>query len=185
MQRLVSAALLAALFSSTAAHAAPKQETLSVAGLAQPAEIRIDRWGIAHIYAADTRDAFFLQGYNVARDRLWQVDLWRKRGLGLLAKDFGPDYVAQDRATRLFLYRGDMAREWNAYGAGAKDNTEAFVAGVNAYVAEIRAGKQPLPPEFKLAGSTPDLWTPDDVVRIRDGRIDAIEHRDTCAEVAA
>ena len=25
----------------------------------------------------------------------------------------------------------------------------------------------------------------DDVVRIRDGRIDAIEHRDTCAEVAA
>ena len=107
MQRLVT---LSALLLATAAHAAPKQETLSVAGLAQPAEIRIDRWGIAHIYAADTRDAFFLQGYNVARDRLWQVDLWRKRGLGLLAKDFGPDYVAQDRATRLFLYRGDMAR---------------------------------------------------------------------------
>ena len=29
------------------------------------------------------------------------------------------------------------------------------------------------------------LAQPDDVVRIRDGRIDAIEHRDTCAKVAA
>lgn len=164
MQRLVT---LSALLLATAAHAAPKQETLSVAGLAQPAEIRIDRWGIAHIYAADTRDAFFLQGYNVARDRLWQVDLWRKRGLGLLAKDFGPDYVPQDRAARLFLYRGDMAREWNAYGAGAKDNAEAFVAGLNAFVDEIAAGRRPLPAEFKLAGTTPDRWNVDDVVRIR------------------
>jgi len=167
MQRLVPAALLAAFAVSSVAHAAPQEQALSVAGLSKPAEIRIDRWGIAHIYAADTRDAFFLQGYNVARDRLWQVDLWRKRGLGLLAKDFGPDYVAQDRAARLFLYRGDMAREWNAYGAGARDNTEAFVAGLNAYVAEIRAGKRDLPMEFALAGTTPDLWRAEDVVRIR------------------
>ena len=164
--KTVAFALLAALV-STSALAAPHEETRSVSGLAKPAEVRIDRWGIAHIYAGDVRDAFFLQGYNVARDRLWQIDLWRKRGLGLLAKDFGPAYVAQDRAARLFLYRGDMGREWAAYGAGAKDNTEAFVAGVNAYVTEIDQGKQPLPPEFKLAGSRPSLWKVDDVVRIR------------------
>lgn len=166
MQRLVSAVVLAALAAS-AAHAAPREEALSVSGLAKPAEIRIDRWGIAHIYAADVRDAFFLQGYNVARDRLWQVDLWRKRGLGLLARDFGPDYVAQDRAARLFLFRGDMDREWTAYGAGAKDNTEAFVAGLNAYVDEIATGKRPLPREFQIAGTKPDRWTAQDVVRIR------------------
>jgi len=165
MKRLVLAAVAALV--STSALAAPAQERHSVDGLAKPAEIRIDRWGIAHIYAASVRDAFFLQGYNVARDRLWQVDLWRKRGLGLLARDFGPSYVAQDRAARLFLYRGDMTAEWGAYGAGAKDNTEAFVAGLNAYVAEIRAGKQPLPMEFQIAGTTPDLWKAQDVVRIR------------------
>jgi hypothetical protein len=65
----------------------------AVSGLERPAEIIIDHWGIAHIYAASKRDMFFLQGYNSARDRLWQIDLWRKRGLGLLAKDFGADYV--------------------------------------------------------------------------------------------
>lgn len=166
MQRLVPAALLVAL-SASSASAAPAEQSLSIAGLGKPAEIRIDRWGIAHIYAGDVRDAFFLQGYNVARDRLWQVDLWRKRGLGLLAKDFGPDYVAQDRAARLFLYRGDMAREWASYGAGAKDNTEAFVAGLNAYVDEIAAGKRPLPQEFQVAGTRPDRWNAQDVVRIR------------------
>ncbi|WP_304218822.1 penicillin acylase family protein [Phenylobacterium aquaticum] len=147
--------------------AAPATEAHAVAGLEKPAEIRVDRWGIPHIYAGSVRDAFFLQGYNVARDRLWQVDLWRKRGLGLLAKDFGPDYVAQDRAARLFLYRGDMKVEWASYGPDARSSTEAFTAGINAYVGEIRAGTRPLPMEFKLAGSQPDLWSPDDVVRIR------------------
>ena len=48
-----------------------------------PAELVVDHWGIPHIFAATQRDAFFLQGYNAARDRLWQIDLWRKRGLGL------------------------------------------------------------------------------------------------------
>jgi penicillin amidase len=38
---------------------------------------------------------------------------------------------------------------------------------VNAFVQEIREGTRPLPSEFKVAGSQPDLWRPEDVVRIR------------------
>jgi penicillin amidase len=147
--------------------AAERVETRRVAGLVQPAEIRVDRWGIAHLYATSERDAFFLQGYNAARDRLWQIDLWRKRGLGLLSGSFGPAYVPQDRAARLFLYRGDMASEWAAYGAAARDRTMAFVAGINAFIAEVRAGQQPLPPEFGITGTQPDDWQIEDVVRIR------------------
>src|SRR5690606_13578495 len=86
-----------------------------VAGLTAPVDILIDTWGIPHIRAENTRDAFVAQGFNAARDRLWQIDLWRKRGLGLLAADFGPGYIEQDRAARLFLYRGDMQEEWRAY----------------------------------------------------------------------
>jgi penicillin amidase len=167
MRRLSLFAAVAGALIASAAQATPKQEARAVAGLAAPAEIRVDRWGIPHIYAASVRDAFFLQGYNAARDRLWQIDLWRKRGLGLLARDFGPAYADQDRAARLFLYRGDMGQEWAAYGPGAQSNTEAWVAGVNAFVGEVRAGKRPLPQEFKLAGSAPDLWGAEDVVRIR------------------
>ena len=146
---------------------AVRHHALAVPGLAAPATILVDQWGVPHIQAASERDAFFLQGWNAARDRLWQIDLWRKRGLGLLAASFGPAYAEQDRAARLFLYRGDMAAEWAAYGAKAQGRAEAFVAGVNAYVGEVRAGRLPLPVEFKLTDSQPDLWQPRDVVRIR------------------
>jgi penicillin amidase len=138
-----------------------------VRGLEKTAHITIDHWGIPHIFAATRHDAFFLQGYNAARDRLWQIDLWRKRGLGILSKSFGSSFVEQDRASRLFLYRGDMAREWAAYAPGAHEVAQAFVDGVNAYVAEVDAGSKPLPIEFKLTHSAPDEWSADDVVRIR------------------
>ena len=160
----VTAVLLAAL--AMPAHAelsnAVKHSEQTVPGLQAPAEIILDQWGIPHIYAGSVRDAIFLQGYNAARDRLWQIDLWRKRGHGLLAKDFGPSYAAQDRAARLFLYRGDMEQEWAAYGPEARSYTEAFVAGVNAYVGGIRSGQHPLPIEFRVAGTQPDTWTAED-----------------------
>ncbi|HEY9219880.1 MAG TPA: penicillin acylase family protein [Phenylobacterium sp.] len=167
MKLLSALTFLASLVAAHAIAAEPPRQSRSVDGLGAPAEIRVDRYGISHIYAGSVRDAFFLQGYNVAHDRLWQIDLWRKRGLGLLARDFGPAYVAKDRAARLFLYRGDMAAEWAAYGPSAKGYAEAFTAGINAYVAEIEAGRRPLPEEFALAGNRPDRWAAEDVVRIR------------------
>ncbi len=153
--------------SAIAQSTAVKHEAWAVQGLTAPAQMVVDRWGVPHIYAASARDAFFLQGYNAARDRLWQIDLWRKRGLGRLSASLGPAYVAQDRAARLLLYRGDMATEWAAYGTGARDAVEAFTGGINAYVAEVKAGKRALPIEFKLTASQPEAWSPEDVLRIR------------------
>lgn len=132
-----------------------------------PAEILVDRWGVPHIRAESLHDLFFAQGFNAARDRLWQLDLWRKRGLGLLAADFGPGYLAQDYASRLFLYRGDMEAEWNAYAPDAKKICTAFVAGINGYIALAEREPRHLPPEFAQMGTKPSRWKPEDVVRIR------------------
>lgn len=170
---LLAGVFAAALISNAAARdkdglpSAARLTTTSVAGLQSPGQILVDVWGIPHIYAGNEHALFFLQGFNAARDRLWQIDLWRKRGLGLLARDFGAAYVDQDRALRLFLYRGDMTAEWASYGPKAKTYAEAFVAGVNAYVSDVREGRRPTPAEFKIAGTMPDLWSPEDVVRIR------------------
>jgi len=136
-------------------------------GLAEPAEIRVDRWGIPHIRATSRRDVFLAQGFNAARDRLWQLDLWRKRGLGLLAADHGPGFLVQDRACRLFLYRGDMEAEWAAYGPDAQETVTAFVAGINAFVALTEAEPHQMPAEFTALGLAPARWQPEDVVRIR------------------
>lgn len=139
-----------------------------VSGLKESVEILVDHWGVPHIYAADSDDVFLAQGWNAARDRLWQIDLWRRRGLGELAAAFGEDYVEQDRAIRLFVYRGDMNKEWAAYGSHARSRTEAFVKGVNAYVAAALSGEVSMPREFEVAGYAPAFWRAEDIVRVRN-----------------
>jgi acyl-homoserine lactone acylase PvdQ len=37
---------------------------------------------VPHIYAKTSDDLFFAQGYITARDRLFQIDLWRRAGTG-------------------------------------------------------------------------------------------------------
>lgn len=140
---------------------------IQLPALSGPVDILIDAAGIPHIRAGAFLDAFVAQGWNAARDRLWQMDLWRKRGLGLLAADFGPGYLEQDRASRLFLYRGDMAREWGSYADDDRAICEAFVAGINAYVDLCEEEPERLPPEFGLMGTRPARWAAEDVVRIR------------------
>lgn len=142
-------------------------ETLHLPGLPAEAEIITDRWGIPHIRAATQEGAFFAQGFQAARDRLWQMDSWRKRGLGLLAGDLGAAYVERDVAARLLLYRGDMEAEWAEYRPNAKAWTTAFVAGINAYVDLVAREPERLPLEFRLLGTQPAHWAPEDVVRCR------------------
>jgi penicillin amidase len=139
-----------------------------VSGLEHEAEIVVDQWGIPHIRAQSQHDVFFAQGFNIARDRLFQIDLWRKRGLGLMAADYGPGFLAQDRAARLFLYRGDMDTEWAAYGnPTAHAICTAFAAGINAFIDAAGKDSTLLSPEFAAMGIAPQCWSAEDVVRIR------------------
>jgi penicillin amidase len=130
-------------------------------------EILVDPWGIPHIYAEHDEDAFFAQGFNAARDRLWQLDLWRRQGLGLLAEVLGAGYLARDRAARLFLYRGPMEQEWAAYGCDLKAVLEPFTSGINAYIGLTEDQPELLPAEFGALGYRPARWQPEDVLRIR------------------
>jgi penicillin G amidase len=51
-------------------------------GLKKPAEILRDKWGVPHIYADTQDDMFFSQGFNAARDRLWQLESVAPAGRG-------------------------------------------------------------------------------------------------------
>lgn len=144
-----------------------KTEEIELSGLCSPASITVDRWGIPHIRAGSFMEMFLVQGFNAARDRLWQLDLWRKRGLGLLAPDYGYGYLEQDRAARLFLYRGNMEEEWASYHPDAEDICKHFVAGINAFIDLCKSEPERLPPEFSKMNVSPAHWEADDVVRIR------------------
>jgi penicillin G amidase len=152
---------------SASAHEPLPSSSIKARGLRAPVEILEDRWGVSHIYASSREDVFFAQGFNAARQRLWQMDLWRRRGLGRLAEALGPRFIDKDRAARLFLYNGDMRREWRAYGADTQRIMSAFVAGINEYIRQVEGNPELLPMEFKLLGYAPARWSPEDVVRIR------------------
>jgi len=132
----------------------------SLKGLSKDARIIVDRWGIPHIYGQTTDDLFFAQGFNAARDRLWQLDLWRRQGEGKLAEVFGARFVKQDAAARLFLYRGDMEREFASYHSHGREILTAFTNGINSYIDLTAAHPELLPLEFKLTRSKPGYWTP-------------------------
>jgi penicillin amidase len=80
---------------------------------------------------------------------------------------FGPAYVEQDKATRLFLYRGDMKEEWEVYGPGTQDIFQQFTAGINAYVNWLDQHPDQMPFEFKYLHYKPAHWTAEEAIRIR------------------
>jgi penicillin G amidase len=134
-------------------------DAIRIPGLDHQVEILRDRWGVPHIYASTTHDLFFAQGYITAKDRLFQIDLWRRAGTGRLAEILGPSAIERDKLARAVNYRGDWNAEWSAYGPDTKAIVTAFTNGINAY---IRGLGTKLPPEFEMAGYSPALWSPED-----------------------
>lgn len=150
-------------------------DTLHTKGLHHPVEIVRDRNGISHIYAGDEHDLFFAQGYNAARDRLFQLELWRRQATGTVAELLGPRELSRDIGARLFKYRGSMEREVASYHPRGASIVAAFVDGVNAYVSETERNPSLLPLEFKLLKTTPKRWTLDVVLSRHQGLLGNVE----------
>ena len=135
---------------------------LDVPGLTEPVEVIRDEWGIPHIYAQNDNDLFLAQGYVMAQDRLWQMEMWRRWHEGRLAEIFGPEAFDYDKRTRLMMFRGPWdASEWTSYHPDAERIFTAYAQGVNAYIEQNRDN---LPLEFQLSGIVPDPWTARTVV---------------------
>jgi penicillin amidase len=137
--------------------------TLNVHGLKQSVRVQRDRWGVAHIYAQNEHDLFFAQGFVVAQDRLFQMELWKRSGQGRLAEILGPSFVQRDINARRLRYLGNMDAEYKSYSPDTKEILEAFTSGVNAYISEIqKPGGIGVPIEFQFAGFKPEPWKPED-----------------------
>lgn len=140
---------------------ATPRERVALRGLKQDVEILRDRWGVPHIYASSAGDLFFAQGYMAARDRLFQIDLWRRAGIGRLSEVLGPSTLSRDRLARLVRFRGNWKDEWQSYSPDAETIVNAFTSGINAYIGSL-GGQRPA--QFEAAGYDPALWKPEDVV---------------------
>jgi penicillin amidase len=158
---------------------------LAAPGLAAPIEILDDPYGVPHIRAASIPDAFFGQGYVVARDRLFQLDLAHRREMGQLAEAFGAAFAPYDAAARLFHYRGDLDQELAEVPADVLACGRAYVAGINARIDELIADPSRLPLEYRILGVAPLKWDLRDLMRARNASVGNVDDEVRRARLAA
>ena len=136
--------------------------SVTVAGLTAPIEIIRDLDAIPHIVAATKRDGLFGLGYAHAQDRLWQMEFQRRIGHGRLSEVLGAATLPQDRFLRTVGFGRAARTAWATTPEWAKQQVNAYVAGVNAFISTHHGAG--LPPEFTLLRFEPEPWTGGDVL---------------------
>ena len=132
-------------------------------GLKNKADVYFDEFLIPHISAASQEDACFLQGYLHAKFRLWQMEFQTYAAAGRLSEILGPgqdsSYLKFDRSMRrLGLgYGAEKALEEIEKDSTAKKDCDAYTAGVNEYIKNLKESELPL--EYKLLNYQPEPWT--------------------------
>ena len=116
--------------------------TIRVPGLSAPVDIVRDADAIPHIFATTKRDALFGLGYAHAQDRLWQMELQRRIGFGRLSEVLGAAALPQDRFLRTVGFGRAANSAWQSTPDWAKEQINAYVAGVNAFVFQFIVGKR-------------------------------------------
>ncbi|MEE9279473.1 MAG: penicillin acylase family protein [Myxococcota bacterium] len=132
-----------------------------VPGLDASLRIVRDRWGIPHIQAGSARDAFFGQGYCIAQDRAFQLELYRRMAYGTSAALLNRGLLPRDRQNRRLGFGRLAAREWEAQSDAAREVLQAYADGINAALAS-----NPVPYEFRLLGHEMLAWSPVDSLAV-------------------
>lgn len=159
MRRTLTAALLGIVACSADDEARPRLEII------------IDDRGIPHVYGATDEDAFFGAGYQMASDRLFHMEMTRRRAYGRAAEVIGADAVEDDELARVFDWSGWAAQHTELMAAENPTTyaaIEAWTRGVNARLAEVKGGDAPLPHGFgaDLYDFVPEDWAVHDVLTI-------------------
>lgn len=137
--------------------------SIVVSGLQQNVTVERDNWGVPHIRADSLQDLVEAQGYVMAQDRLWQMDLLRRVARGQLSEILGPATLAVDKEFRTFQFGRAAERDLGLMDAESRAVMEAYARGVNRFI-EQHANQLPL--EFTLLKYKPQPWQAADTLAI-------------------
>ena len=130
--------------------------SIQVKGLTQDAKVYRDKFGVPHVIAQSEYDAFFTVGYTHAQDRLWQMELTRRVGMGRLSEVLGEPALQIDKMFHtLGLWRHTQKLS-QALDGGTRKALQAYADGVNQFIT-THSGKYPI--EFDMLNIEPEPWT--------------------------
>jgi len=132
-------------------------------GLQKEVTVERDRWGVPHIRANSVEDAAEAQGYVMAQDRLWQMDLLRRVARGQLSEILGKTTLAIDKDFRTMQFGRAADRDLGLLDKDSRAIMEAYARGVNRF---IESHGRHLPLEFSLLGYKPQPWQAADSLTI-------------------
>jgi penicillin G amidase len=135
----------------------------SLPGLRENVTVERDQWGVPHIRAASVEDLAEAQGYVMAQDRLWQMDLLRRAARGQLSEILGPRTLKIDESFRTYGFARAAERDTTLLDSESRRVMEAYSRGVNQF---IEQHKKNLPLEFSLLRYEPRPWQPSDTLAI-------------------
>lgn len=135
----------------------------SLPGLQHSVTVDRDEWGVPHIRANSLADLAEAQGYVVAQDRLWQMDLLRRAASGQLSEIFGARALKVDRRFRVLGLHRAALRDAAQMDPQSRVLMESYARGVNHFM-ETHLGNLPL--EFTLLRYKPRPWEPADTLAI-------------------
>lgn len=135
-------------------------EEIVLPGLKGRTEVWLDDRMVPHIFAENEADAYYVQGYLHARDRLWQMELQIFAAAGRLSEVLGPKMIEYDRRQRRMgmVYGAEHALQSMENDPASRQALHAYSDGVNAYINSLT--RADLPVEYKLLNYKPELWTP-------------------------
>jgi len=133
--------------------------TVSLPGLKDQVNIWLEDRLVPHLQAKNDHDLYFTQGYVHARFRLWQMDLQTRAAAGRVSEVVGEKALAFDRGQRRkgMVYGAEQSLKAMEADRRTREMMDAYTAGVNQYIAELRFRDLPL--EYKLIGFRPEPWT--------------------------
>lgn len=130
-----------------------------IGGLSCDVHVLRTEGDVPHIYARDRADLARVMGYVVARDRFFSIDLARRLGQGRVAQILGQDALSSDIESRATAMTFVAKQLEESFTPEQEVFLGAYAEGINAYIAAVKAGSEPVPSELALAG--PLLGFPD------------------------
>ncbi len=131
---------------------------LPLPGLSAPVAVERDALGVPTVRGTTRLDVARVTGLLHAQDRLFQMDLLRRRAAGELAELVGPMALPLDRRTRRHRLRAVAERAFGALPPADRALLEAYATGVAAGTAAL--GARPF--EYLLLRATPAPWRAED-----------------------
>ena len=161
MSKIFSVVILLSVIAGTFP-AFAQESSVALPGLQAQVVVGRDSRSIPYIEAGNDRDLFFAQGFETARDRLWQMELLRRVARGELAELFGERVLEDDKRWRRFGFAEIARQSVPKLTPELKIALESYAAGVNAYIDSLTDESTPL--EFKVLRFKPRHWIPEDTV---------------------